>query len=150
MRKTIAVLLLTGAVAGGCARVMVNRHDVSPGAQDEQRGYHARGMHLEDGTTTRADVERLLGLPELVRDEGRVAAYRWQRLRYEKHLPDYLNREPEHGVPAAVMYSSLVLRFDDGGVLRGHRKFRHRVEYGAPPTLPELVSAWQDDVAVAR
>jgi hypothetical protein len=154
----LSLLIVCALLAtGGCLRLQVAKWDVSPGGQDEQRGYHAKLMKLDDGVTTRADVERLLGRPDLTERDGQLAAYRWQRVRYEAYTrlfdlgdddrdcdDDDYDYEVEE---AAVLYSSLLLEFDDTGVLSRHRKLRHRVEYGGPPTLPDLLAAWRDEVA---
>lgn len=140
--------LVVGLVlAGGCG-VRVAKYDVSPPGQDDHRGYHGRLIKLEDGLTRRADLERLLGRPELVEEGGRLAAYRWQRIRFEAYALALLGDDDEPvAQPTAVLYASLLLEFDDAGVLRRHRKVRHRVAYGAPPALPDLLAAWQDEMA---
>jgi hypothetical protein len=141
--------------AGGCMRVRVADWEETPGGRDEQRGYHAKLMRLEDGATTRTDVDRLLGPADLTQEDGTLAAYRWQRVRYEAytHLVDFLDDDEDcddddtEVEAAAVLYSSLLLEFDDAGVLRRHRKVRHRVAYGGPPTLPDLLAAWRAELA---
>ena len=152
MRLTpFLLLVLVLLLPTGCTRVLVAKWDESPGGRDDQRGYHAKLLDLHDGATTRADVERLLGQPDLIEQDGRVAAYRWQRVRYEAYASIFDDEDDDDCEPraeaAAVMYSSLLLEFDDAGVLSRHRKFRHRVEYGGPPTLPHLLAAWREELA---
>lgn len=147
-RLGVALLLSAALTAGGCTFARVTTQEVPPGMTDDLRAYHARHLTVEDGETTRDQLRRLLGTPDyLVENGGREVAYRWQAVRYEKSYPDYFNRDPEEGVPAKVVYHSLLLRFDDAGVVAEHRKFRHKVEYGGPPSLPDLVDVWQRERA---
>ena len=54
---------------------------------------------------------------------------------------------PQPPSAEAVVYSSLLLRFDGAGVLRQHDQVRDYITYGSPPSLPETLAAWQEQTA---
>jgi hypothetical protein len=137
----VLLLMLLTAGTGGCVRVATQ--DVPPGGTDDVRAYRARNLKIDDGHMTRDQLVQLLGPPDYVQPDVRRAAYRWQTVRFEKEYPDYLNTDPPIGTPAGMVYNSLLLEFDDAGVVRAHRKFSRKYEYGGPPSLRDMLTSWE-------
>ena len=142
------LLMMLASVCGGC--FTFTTQEVPPGTADDIRSYRARGLRVSDGATTRDEIARLLGAADYVDEQGRSAAYRWQVVRYEKSYPDYGNVQPEEGLPTMIVYYSLLLRFDEAGVVAAHRKVSEEAAVGGPQTLPQLLAEWRDDKFASR
>ena len=70
---------------------------------------------LRVGVANRADVERVLGPPRAISQDGREIAYAWHVLEGIWVMPLCFMAEDQRGVRAAI------LTFDDAGVLRSFR-----------------------------
>lgn len=142
------VLANLSLIVAGCQSLGLE-YDRPIGPTDDIRIQRAQGLHIQNGVTTRADVERILGPADYATADGRQAAYRWQAVHYDQLVPDIGNVRPPGGEPMHVAYTSLLLQFDEAGAVEAHRKRKHACEYGSPPSLPQMLINWQNRRATA-
>jgi hypothetical protein len=89
--------------------------------RDADRQYKARLLNLVDGTTTRADIESVMGDPDQEDPENRVIMYYWT----------VRERDSDK-----IVRSFVIAQFDQRWTLVRHKRYDHAAQFGGPK-LPE-------------
>ena len=119
---TLRWMLVAGPLLSGC---LIHPNDGAPVAPVDPGVVHELLPYLVDGTATRAEIEGHLGAPTSEFEEGRVCTHRLM-MRGPELVAVGRESVPDDSRLALwnVAHYSLVLVFDDAGLLVKHRLLR--------------------------
>ena len=143
----ITLIVIGTLLLGGCFFIPTFNSPVNGPPPIEKVGQAKSRKPVRVGATSREQVLTILGPPAAQTSDGRVLAYTWEVLRGIWVWPLCFMIEQRPGA------RTLVLRFDDGGVLQSYEVLADApplapMQFGqyvnAPPMPPELGGANPD------